>query len=475
MSLDTSDQSIETQVAADPRRWLSIVVVLTATFLGILNTFIVNVAVPTIQQSLHASFSEAQLIITGYTLTYAVLLTTGGRLGDLYGRKRLFLIGISSFTLTSALCGMAPNPLLLILFRGLQGGSAALMIPQVLSIIQISLQPSERGTAFGLYGATAGLAAILGPVVGGLLIHANVLGLGWRAIFYVNVLLGIGAAGAALLLLRESRASLAGGFDFFGVIIVSVGLLLLTYPLIVGPRMGWPLWIDLFLLCSLPVLAIFVLYEQRLTRHGRIPLVTISLFLQRAFVVGILIVLFLYGGSAAFFLVLAYYVQSGLGLSALTVGFAFLALGLGFVLASATAPRLMPKLGRNVLTLGAIFMLVGYLLLIILVQQAVASPGFYSLLPALFIEGLGQGIVTAPLITAVLAGIPNRDVGAASGTLTTVQQISNTLGVALIGIVFFAALGNHANYAFAFIASLFVMLGQSLAIFLLVFFLPRHQ
>jgi len=474
-SLDTSLQDVQTSESVDPRRWLSLVVVLVATFLGILNTFLVNVAIPSIQYGLHATFSEAQFILAGYTLAYAVLLTTGGRLGDLYGRKRLFLLGIGSFTIASAFCGVAQNAVLLILFRVLQGGAAALMIPQVFSIIQVSLLPEERGTAFGLYGATAGLAAILGPVVGGILLHANILGLEWRTIFFINVFIGMIAIVAALFLVRESHGSSSGGFDVVGVVLISGGLFLLVYPLILGPKTGWPVWTSLCLLCSLPIFILFAFYEHWRTTRGHLPLVAISLFRKPSFVVGILIVLLFYGGSAALFLVLPYYVQSGLGLSALTSGFAFLALGLGFVLASATAPRLVPKMGRGVLTLGACTMLLGYVLLIPLAQQMGHAFSFFSLLPVLFVEGLGQGILTAPLITTVLTGIQSRDVGTASGTLTTVQQIANTLGVALIGIVFFTALGSHGTYVDAFVTSLFVMIGLGVAIFLLVFLLPQRH
>ena len=208
----------------DPRRWLMLVIVLCAALVVVLDGFIVNVAIPSIERELHASFTELQLVVAGYTLAYAVLLVTGGRLGDLYGRKRLFILGMGGFTLFSACCGIAPNALLLIIFRIAQGAAAALMFPQVISFIQVSFDPSERPRAFGYYAAISGLASILGQVFGGFLLTANLFNTGWRSIFLVNVPIGIVALFAALLLLRESRMSEAHGLDYGGVTLLTLSL-----------------------------------------------------------------------------------------------------------------------------------------------------------------------------------------------------------------------------------------------------------
>lgn len=478
MSLNThltSKQGEETLMEGDPRRWITLAVILAATFMGMLDTFIVNISIPSIQRDLHASFAQVQFVLAGYTLAYAVVLTTGGRLGDLYGRKRLFLIGMVGFTLASALCGFAPTPILLIVFRVIQGSMAALMLPQVLSIIQVSFESKERGVALGFYGATLGAAAILGQVVGGLLIAANILNLGWRTIFLVNLPIGLVAVVAALLLVRESHAPGTKKLDLVGVALVSVGLFLLVYPLVESRTSGWSFWLSFCLIFSLPVLALFALYEHWFAVHGHSPLVVLSLFGQRAFVVGIVMVLVFYSSSSGFFLILTYYLQAGLTFSALRAGLTFLPMGVGFFLASATASKFVPKLGRDVLTLGAGIMLLGYLLLILLSQQRLQVVGIVPLIAVLLAEGLGQGLLTAPLITTVLAGIASRDVGMASGVLTTVTQIASALGVAIIGLLFANVVGNHGAYAHAFVISLIMILGLGVLIFLFVFLLPSKR
>ncbi len=479
MSLDTSRVSQPSEdtppMSVDPRRWITLAVVLTATFMGLLDTFIVNVSVPSIQRDLHASFAEVQFVLAGYTLAYAVVLTTGGRLGDLYGRKLLFLVGMAGFTLASAFCGLAPNPAFLIVFRVVQGSMAALMLPQVLSIIQVSFLPKERGVALGFYGATVGAAAILGQVVGGLLITANFLGLGWRPIFLVNVPLGLAAFVATLFLLRESHAPGSKELDLVGVVLVSAGLFLLVFPLVENRIAGWPWWLVFCLILSLPVLTTFAWYEYWLTTRGHAPLVVLSLFGRRAFTVGILMVLALYGSSAGFFLVLAYYLQEGLQFSVLSAGLTFLPMGIGFFLASATAAKLVPKLGRGVLTLGTSGMILGYVLLLVLIQQNTPVVESVPLMVVLFIEGLGQGLVTTPLITTVLARIDSRDVGTASGVFTTTTQIANALGVAIIGLIFANEVGRNGAYAHGFIISLVVILGLGMLLFLFVFLLPSKR
>jgi len=226
----------------DPRRWLTLIILLLAAFMNLLDVSIVNIAIPSIQRDLHASYSDVQWALAGYTLAYALVLITGGRLGDTFGRKRLFLIGVSGFTIMSALCGAAQSPGQLIAFRVVQGAMGAIMVPQVLAVIQVIFPPAERIKALAGFGVTAGLGTVSGPLIGGLLIQHNLFGLGWRPIFLINVPVGILAVIASAVLVRESRSPSPPKLDPVGVVLVSAALLLLLYPLVQGRQLGWPGW-----------------------------------------------------------------------------------------------------------------------------------------------------------------------------------------------------------------------------------------
>ncbi len=425
------------------RRWWSLLVILAGTFMGTLDMFVVNVGIPSIQQSLHSTFAQVELVIAGYTLCYAVLLITGGRLGDLYGRKRLFQWGVLSFTLTSLLCGFAPNATMLIVFRLVQGCSAALMIPQVIALIQVTFSGPQRVIALGCYGATLGLASIAGQIVGGLLIGSNVFDVGWRSIFFINVPVGVLTLLASIPLVREFAQPGARRLDLIGVGILTVGLFLLAYPLIEGHDLGWPLWIFLALFLSVPVLALFVFYEHRLTRQGGSPLVPLALFRQRNFVLGMLTALVFYSANGALFFTLALYLQFGLGFSPLVAGLTYLPIGLGFFFTSLLVPRVVSLIGGKwVLRSGALVMGIGELWIIMAVLQAgMRIPQDQLLLP-LLVFGLGGGMIGAPLMNVVLSDIRSQDAGAASGLLTTAVQLSNAIGVAVIGVIFFEVLGS---------------------------------
>ncbi|HEY5986103.1 MAG TPA: MFS transporter, partial [Streptosporangiaceae bacterium] len=245
------------QQDADPRRWVALAVVLIAGFMQLVDISIVNVAIPSIQRDLDTTYAQIQWVLAGYQLAFAVTLITGGRLGDIFGRKRLFMLGMAGFTLASALCGLAQSPGMLIGSRVFQGLMGAVMFPQTLSVIQVTFPPRERGTAFGMFGATIGLATITGPLVGGLLINGDLLGLEWRPIFLVNVPIGVIALAAAARLLHESRAPDAIRTDLVGVGIVSAGLLLLVYPLVQGRDLDWPPWTFISMAAAVPVLAGF--------------------------------------------------------------------------------------------------------------------------------------------------------------------------------------------------------------------------
>lgn len=446
MSINTRTQRPGQDAAGpvDPRRWLALGVVLVAAFMLLIDISIVNVAIPSIQRDLVASYAQVQWVLAGYQLAFAVVLITGGRLGDIYGRKRLFLIGVSGFTVASALCGFAQSPATLVASRVLQGVMGSLLFPQVFSIVQVSFPPRERNAAFGAIGAVIGLATISGPLFGGLLIEGNLLNLGWRPIFLVNLPLGIIAVVAAAVLLRESRAERALRLDPVGVAIASAGLLMLVYPLVQGRDLGWPLWTFVLLVASVPVFALFTLWERRKTARDNSPLVVLALFRERGFVAGLLVSTIFFSGVAAFFLTFSLFLQIGLGFTALHAGLTTLPFSAGTALASAASVKLAPRFGRRVLSVGSLLLVVGMLGVMLTINRYGTAIHSWQLVPALVVCGLGLGTVIAPLVTVVLAGIQPQNAGSASGVLATTQQVGGAVGVAVIGVIFFGLLSTQS-------------------------------
>lgn len=435
MKSEATLSSVQAETPAEPRRWLMLAVVLSAALIALLDTYIVNVALPSIQRELHASFAQVQLIVAGYSLAYALLLVPGGRLGDLYGRKRIFLLGVGSFTLFSALCGSAPDPVLLVLFRLLQGASAGLMFPQVLSFIQVTFSPQERPRAFGYYTAVTGLGAILGQIIGGALLAANILGLGWRSIFLVNVPVGLCALVAAALLLQESRKPDARNLDLGGTALLSLTLALLVFPLVEGGSLGWPLWALACLVLAIPSFIAFLLYEQYVTRKDRTPLVPLGFFRQPRFRAGVLTVALSFFLFASNLFLLAFYLQTILGFTPLQAGLVVMLLGLAYVLISAYYGSLPAGLAQRTLVLAPLLILAGYLGAGLAAQFLVPHWGVSPLLVALVILGLGQGCLMTPLLNKTLSGIAPQDAGVASGVFMTIFQTAGALGVAVIGLL----------------------------------------
>jgi len=442
-----SDTGTQGQVA-DPRRWKALAVVLIASFMILLDISIVNVAIPSVQRDLGATFAEIQWVLAGYQLAYAVVLITGGRLGDIFGRKRLFIIGVSGFTLASLICGLAPTPLTLIAARVFQGLMAALMYPQVLSVIQVSFPPRERGAAFGVFGAVIGVATISGPLVGGLLIQADIhvgsTDLLWRPIFLVNLPIGIGAVVAALIYLRESKAPSVPRLDIPGVVLVTIGLFLIAFPLVEGRDAGWPIWAYLMLAGGAVLLVAFRRYIRVRAARGGSPLVEPELFGDRGFVVGSAMTMVFLAGIPAFFLTFSLFLQIGLGFSALHAGLTTLPVSIFSALASTVSIRLAPRVGKRILNYGCVALVAGMIGLWLTVTTVGTGVNSYQMIPALAVCGAGLGLVVAPLINIVLAGIRTGAAGSASGVLTTVQQIGGALGVAVIGIIFFGQVSSYA-------------------------------
>ena len=472
--------SIATSVSTeslDPRRWRSLSVVLAAAFLVGLDFFVVNVSIPSIRAGLHASFAEVQLVIASYGLTYAVLLISGGRLGDIYGRKRMFMWGVAGFTLTSLLCGLAPTPHFLIAGRALQGIAGALLFPQVLSVIQVSFPIRERAKAFGLFGTIIGTSSFSGNVLGGLLVSADVFGLSWRPIFLINLPIGLITVLAAMKEVRESRSPKARRLDLGGVAIMTAALALLLYPLIEGREAGWPFWTYLSIAAAALLLILFVRYERRVMQGGGSPLVELSLFHDRAFVIGLFSGICFFSGAAAFFLISTIFLQNGLGYTARDAGLTFASFAAAFLGSSLASVRVQPRLGSRIINLGAALMIAGLVALLWVTRSRGSALTGLELAPALLIYGTGQGFVMPTLISTILINIKGHDAGSAAGVLTTVQQVSFAMGVAVIGTVFFSALGGLSTVD-SFIHALRTAFSVNICLlavtFLLILQIPKY-
>ncbi|MFF4095059.1 DHA2 family efflux MFS transporter permease subunit [Streptomyces sp. NPDC001834] len=455
---------------------------MTAAFMDLVDVTIVNVAIPSIRQDTGASFSSIQWITAGYSLAFAAGLITGGRLGDIHGRKRLFLIGIGGFTLASALCGFAVSPEMLVVSRLLQGGTAALMVPQVLSLVHATFPAHERGKVFGLFGAIVGLGAITGPLLGALLTQWNIAGLEWRPIFLINLPVGVAALVLGNRFITESKAPKALRLDLVGVVLVTLGMLMLIYPLTRGRELGWPLWGHLSMVGSPLVFLTLVLFERAKARKGGSPLVELSLFRFKSFAAGIAVQLTFGIGLGIFFLVWTLYMQMGLGWSALRAGLT----GVPFSIAVSCAAgisvqKLVPRFGRKVLQAGALLMIAGLLLYVVESERYGMGITSWQMVPPLVVMGLGMGLIVAPLTDAVLSEVPREHSGSASGLISTVQQMGNALGLGLVAVVFFGAMGDRLApqevgpaFAEAFRHSLWWVIGVLALIVLVMFALPAR-
>lgn len=451
------------------RKWTVLLVLLAAPFLAVLDAFVVLVAVPSIQDQLHATDAGVQLVVAGYGVAYAAFLIAGGRLGDIHGRRKLLVVGLVLFAGTSLLGAAAPNEEVLVLARVLQGASAALMYPQTLALIRVLFTGRDLGVAMAAFGMALGGAAVAAQLVGGYVVGTDFLGFGWRAVFLVGLPVGGLATGLALLLVPESRAGGAPRLDLAGVALVTAGLLALVFPLIVGRQLGWPLWTWPLAAGAGLLGALFVLHQRRLTARGLTPLVSLDLFRVRPIVVGLVMTLFFYAGQVSFWLLLTLYLQNGLGLSPMTTGLVFTPVALGFFAASLVSPRLLSRAGKHVLTAGALGLVVGTSMLSMLAGSGGRRPEMLELLPVLFACGLGFGMVIPTLVTLILRVVPSDHEGAASGVLVTTQQVAGAVGVALSGVFFFGLL----HHPLAYESSFALALGLNVVLFLATAFLAQ--
>jgi MFS family permease len=424
----------------DPRRWMALAVLLTGTLLPPLDFFIVNVALPAIRTDLHASPADSQLVISVYAAAYAVTLILGGRLGDIYGRKRVFLCGMLGFGIASALCGFAPSPAVLVAGRLLQGVTAAIMGPQSLASIHAIFSAEEKNRALSFYGATFGLASAAGQLLGGVLVSADLLGLGWRSVFLINLPIIILAIPAALILLTENHTEKSDKLDIQGAILLAAGLLALVLPLIEGRENHWPLWCIILLILSMPLLLIFWHYEKKQESTGASPLVYPSLLMKSGLRRNLGSAFFFYA-LASFFLIFAVYEQGALSHDTLATGLAILPLGIGFFLGPWCSPSIVSRLGSRTAAFGMILEVTG---LIFIALLSVTGNSFYLPLP-LFIIGLGQGIAIPALVRLNVDQVDPGFSGLAAGLVSATLQISAAVFVALIGGLFFTLAPDGAS------------------------------
>ncbi len=455
-----------------PQRWKLLPVLLSAMFMAMFDYFVVNVAAPSLQHDLGATEAGIELVVGGYGFAYASGLITGGRLGDLFGHRRLFLIGMLAFTAASLLCGLATDPAFLVIARILQGATAAAMVPQVLALINVLFPPHERARAMAGFGATIGIGAVAGQVLGGVLLDADLFGWGWRTIFFINVPIGLAAAALAARWLPGHQSRGTARLDPVGAVGISLSLALVLVPVTLGRPEGWPVWTWVSMLAAIPVAASVLRYEARLGRRGGAPVLNVELLRERVFAAGMVI-----GGGyltffAGFMLCLTLLLQNGFGLSPLRAGLAFTPLGVAFAVSSLYARRL----GRRVVTIGAATSLAGLLLTVLTLAVRGDHTSVGWLIPGMVVVGLGNGLALPSIVTAVLMRIPNRQAGMAAGALTTAQQFGNAIGVTVLGTVFFSVLGSAPTlhgYLTAMTVAAAICAALAVAILSTSFLLPK--
>jgi EmrB/QacA subfamily drug resistance transporter len=452
-------------------RWVVLAVVLVAEVMDLLDSTVITIAAPTVRAELGGGTATMQWWAAGYTLAFGVFMIVGGRLGDIFGRRRIFVIGIAGFTLASAACALAPSPDALIVTRVLQGGFGALLIPQGLGVIKNVFPPNEMGGAFAAFGPVMGVAAIAGPILAGWLTQADLLGTGWRMIFLINVPLGLIGLAGALRFMPESRSSRRVRLDPSGVLLISAASLCIIYPLVQGRELGWPAWTFALLAAGVALLGVFALVERR--GHGS-PLIEPSLLRNRAYTSGLLVGLAFFAGFAGLVMVVSLFLQLGLRFSPEHAGLTLVPLTLATAITAGASYPLMGRFGRSVLQAGLLIVVAGLVALGMTVTHGGTGVSSWDMAPAMALVGLGLGFVFGPLFNVILAGVDENEVGSASGTLNAIQQLGNSIGVAVLATIFFSLLDHgHASPA-ALTTTVLLAAALLVVAFALSFLLPRE-
>lgn len=436
----------------DPRRWKALAVSLTAGFMGLLDVSIVNVALPSMQSGLHASSGGIRWVVSGYALAFGLVLVTGGRLGDAFGRRTMFLGALAAFVITSALAGAAPNETTLVIARLAQGVAAGMLTPQNTGLIQDLFRGAERGRAFGMFGAVVGISTAVGPILGGVILAVFGAQDGWRWVFYVNVPIGVLAFALALRLLPRSEKKqfrVRSEIDFLGIVLLAVAVLGVLLPVIEsddgGPARLWWMFV-----IALVFGAAFVRWERSMVRRGRTPLLDTRLFTGTpGYAAGAAVGALYFCGFAGIWLVFAMFFQQGLGYTPLQSGLSVTPFALGSAVSAAVAGRLVPTYGRRLTVTGLAMVALGLLAIALLAELVTPSAsGWAFALPLLF-AGVGGGMVISPNTTLTLECVPVRMAGVAGGALQTGQRIGTAIGTAVLASVFGAVVVAAGDYQVA--------------------------
>jgi EmrB/QacA subfamily drug resistance transporter len=463
---------------AHPAVWLGFAVVIVSAVMDLLDSTIAQTAAPAIRHDLGGSYADLEWITAAYTLAMSATLLLGSRLGDAFGRRRVLLIGIGGFVGASVLCALAPSAGALVAARTLQGAIAAIMVPQGFGLIREMFGDEGQQKAFAVFGPVMGLAAVAGPLLGGGLINLDVLGSGWRAIFLVNVPLGL----AALLVGRRylpRTAPAAPGLrvDAPSVALAMLGTGALVYPLIQGRDQGWPAWSFALLAGGVVMLGAFAALQARRSRQGRTPLVEPSILRRRPYVAGLAVVLGFIGAMGGMMIALNVMYQTGLGFSPLACGVATVSIPLAAIGGSITSSALLARIGRTTMHIGIVTMAIGLVVVDLVMRSASGGVTAWELAGPLAITGFGMGMVFVPMFDVILAGVAPHELGSASGLLESVQQLAMSLGIAAVGTVLFDRLGSGFRPA-AFVSAadhgLLVAVAFLIAACTAVFWLPKH-
>lgn len=463
-------------------RWVALFVILAGEVMDLIDALVTTIAGPSIQRELGGSESLIQWLGAGYTLAMAVGVVTGGRLGDRYGRKNMFILGATGFVLASLASGLAQSPEMLIGSRVAQGLFGALMLPQGLGLIRELFPPKEMGAAFGAFGPVMALSAVGGPILAGWLVDADFFGYGWRMIFLINLPIGVAAVFAALRFLPSSQQRTAATIDIVGVLIMSAAALLIVYPLVQGRELGWPAWTFVAMAGSVVMFVLFGWHARRVAARGGDPLVTPSLFRKRAFTGGLVAGAAFFSGLIGLSLVFSLYLQIGLGYSPLKSGLSAIPQSAGMVVGfMAAAAGLTARLGRHLLHVGLTVAIAGVAWFALLVHGSGAdgvTPWQFA--PSLALCGIGIGLLMAPFFDIALAGVEEHESGSASGALNAVQQLGSALGIAVLGTIFFHVLKigpqgpDRLSLRDAMQLTLWVELALLAVTFAVAFLLPRR-
>ena len=459
--MDTTTITTSTNRQAYRLRWVVAAVVLAANVMDLLDATIVNVAAPSIHRDLGGGADTIQWLSAGYTLAFAVLLIAGARLGDILGRRRLFLVGSAGFTLFSAACSVAPTIGLLIAFRALQGAFGALMIPQGFGLMkEVFDDDAEFNRATGLFGPATGVAMLAAPVLAGALVGADLWGTGWRLVFLINIPIGVLTLPLAIRSLPRGATHPDVKLDIGGVWLVGLALVAIIYPLIQGRTDGWPVWSFAALAAGAILLLVFLRYERR---RKSSPLIEPTLLTNRTYLSGIAVALALFGAFGGLLLCVSLYGQLGEGWSPIHAGLMMTPMVVGMILGMIGSLAVVRRLGRHVLHIGILVIALG----------AVGLASTSALVPGLLLIGVGAGASIGQLFQFILSSVSMDEVGSASGVLEAAQQLSTALGVAVLGSVFFSAFAGHAP-AHALQITAWACLVPLAAAFVLVFRLPMH-